>query len=367
MRNLALGANAIAPVFNGGELSIPLLQMHCEASGIRLPISYDEMGRIWIQSAQPAFARRVAENAGLWSILQTTRALDAIENLSRMRFDQSSGRHLYEIEPFHGCKSGKPVYRGFLLSQHRFLRQLVVPESTDHVLLTVDGRAIDMVMAAVQSGDEKMLAICAAADPHEAFETVMLDLVGDPKLEWLRHKRSAFKRLNLAILNGAGEVGVAEILGVSLRVARRILFRHRGYFVRYWMWVEETLKRATPSRFMRSPMGFTCFVDGASSPHTWQSWPIQAASADVCRMGLLYLAAIHIPVVAAHFDAFIFSVPRSSVGDLVPRILNALGEAERKVLSTQILRWTVRTDEDRLSDGAEDPAWQLILKHVGAV
>src|SRR5262249_42703810 len=122
-----------------------------------------------------------------------------------------------------------------------------------------------------------------ALDPHLAFARMAGAIPLDATEKQLKAIRDAYKTVNLGVLYGQSEFGIAERLGIELVDAAALLQRHRELFSTYWNWSERITQAAYDRGYATTRCGWRAWVRPGSKLRTWQNFPIQSTGADIMR------------------------------------------------------------------------------------
>jgi DNA polymerase I-like protein with 3'-5' exonuclease and polymerase domains len=278
--------------------------------------------------------------------------------------DLETQRHYYSTSVFRSV-TGRNQPRNFVFSGPKWLRQLIVPESPDHVLVYVDFIAQEVGIAAALSKDPTMRAIYEESDCHLAFAIRAGAAPADATKETHRELRNRYKTVNLGVLYGQTAFGIAARLGLRPPEAEALLEDHRALFPRFWEWSERIVQGSFDRGWIVTPCGWRSHVPFASNERTWMNWPMQAAGADIMRLVITYLDRQNVRVLAPVHDGFLLSCRWDQIDLLREAVNHACRSAVEHVLPGFPLRWDFAVHASgRFQDEDGLPLWNRLQEII---
>ncbi|MGW8177246.1 MAG: DNA polymerase [bacterium] len=106
-----------------------------------------------------------------------------------------------------------------------------------HLLVAVDASQIELRELAIESQDPAMLEDLSSGDLHLATAIRMIGFTDDP--DEMKRRRYIAKQANFALVYGAEEAKLAEMLDCSEEEAAEWMEEHRRTYPRLYAWMEE--------------------------------------------------------------------------------------------------------------------------------
>lgn len=351
--------NQVCPVFLDRRFSRSRMLQWCNRAGIQWPAKESECtGKLY----QPFDDDTLKEMEGRHSFIADVRQVKkTLERFKKQSFvvDPKTRRHYFSTNTFSTI-TGRNGMAGFIFNGPKWQRFLIVPESSDYTLVYFDSAAQEIGIAAALSGDRAMWAMYKAGDPHMAFAIRAGAAPANATKETHGAVRSKYKSVNLGVLYGQSEHGIAAKLGISIREARVLLDDHRRLFPRFWEWSERIVQSAFDRGCIATPCGWRCTVLPSSNERTWMNWPMQAVGGDIMRLVMIYLQRQNVQVLSVIHDGFVATCRRDQIADLRTAFEYACSTACENVLPGFPLRVEPIEFEGRFEDDDGREMWQRI-------
>jgi hypothetical protein len=358
--------NDLYSVFQGGQLDKRALLRWCAGQGIGWSERWSpRTGRKYLPFDDRAF-KAVSERHPFLAMAREANKTAKQFAGRDLIVDHDRGRHYFGNIPF-AQKTGRTSFVGFLFGAPKWMRWLVAPSTPDHVILSVDFVAEEILIAAYLARDEAMTAGYVAGDPHMSFAILAKAApVGasgdDPQYAAIRKR---YKAVNLGVNYGQSAYGIAEKTGVFLQEARSLLAQHKRAYLAYW----DFMQRYTADAFCRgravTKAGWPRRVTRHDNPRSVANFVVQGTGADLMRLAVIYLTQNRAPLLAAIHDGFLFECHRSQLAEVRQAIDDALGRAVEQLLPGAPMRWKVDVFDDRYEDPDGKSLWQLVSRFVG--
>lgn len=274
-------------------------------------------------------------------------------------FDGATGLHHFDQNCF-GTKTGRNSARRFLLAGPKWMRWLATsscPRDDEMVLVSADIKAQEIGIAAALSGDRAMAKMAQASDPHWYFG-MLAGRVGPDDNPRSRPERDQLKVVNLAMLYGRTQWGLADDLGISVEEASALVRDHKRVFPRYWDWSQDYLWQAARTGYAYTRHGWRCQWGGKEN--TFRNYPIQGGAADQMRLIAIYLRQQGVDLRAIIHDGFILLCPRAELPALYDCFKRALNEATIGLSTPLKMSFDFDIYGHRYEDGKGKYLWEYI-------
>jgi DNA polymerase I-like protein with 3'-5' exonuclease and polymerase domains len=358
--------NETWPVFEGESFRLDSFLKWCRRVGIDWPTTVSpRTRRPYYPHDKETFKAMEGRHPFIGKIRQVRKTLAQFGNRSLV-VDPLTRRHYFSTCVFRSV-TGRNQPKNFVFSGPKWLRQLIVPESPDHLLVYVDFVAEEFGIAAALSGDPTMRAIYEASDCHMAFAERAGAVPADPTKETLRKVRQRYKTVNLGVLYGQTAFGIAARLGITHPEAEALLQDHRTLFPTFWKWSERLVQGSIDRGWIVTPCGWRSLVPPFSNERTWMNFPMQATGADIMRLMITYLDRQNVRILAPVHDGFLLSCRRNQLRDLQEAVEYARRNAVEHVLPGFPLRCDVTTYDHRFEDEDGLPLWNRLREIVPEV
>lgn len=243
----------------------------------------------------------------------------------------------YRVRPL-GTKTGRnaPSSSEFVFTMPKWMRGIVKP-LPGRALAYLDWVAQEIGVAAVLSNDPRMLE-AYQSDVYLHFAQLTGAAPADATKASHKGVRDAYKPIVLGINYGAGVRRIAVTANISIKEAQRILQIHRQSYPRFWEFIEKTILAAYDRGAIWTPLGWRMLVRGDAKRTTLQNWPIQAASADICRTAVCMAVEAGVVVNFSVHDALCISATLDQIDHAISVTLDCMERASVWVLGGFKLR-----------------------------
>jgi DNA polymerase I len=215
------------------------------------------------------------------------------------------GRNRCLLSPF-GTKTGRnaPSSTRFVFGPATWLRSLIRAEPGKG-LAYLDWSAEEIVIAAVLSGDQRLLEIVREGDPYLGFARLAGLAPADATKDTHPAIRELCKMLFLGVGYGMQEPTLAGHLNCGIPEARQLLRLYRETFPRLTAWTEAQCDQAMLTGSVSTVFGWRLLVSGEVKPTTLRNFPIQSAGAELLRLAASLATEQGIAVAAPVHDALL--------------------------------------------------------------
>jgi DNA polymerase I-like protein with 3'-5' exonuclease and polymerase domains len=351
--------NRTHQVFVGGHLSRKRFFGWCAANGIGWPATVSpRTGKAYLSLEGRVLERMQIRHPFIQAVYEANRTARQLTDRT-LAVDMAKGRHYFGDIPF-GMATGRTSFRGFLFSAPKWMRFLAVPRSPEHVLVSVDFEAEEILIAAALSQDRAMWEGYVSQDPHMAF--AVLAGVVPPGATKATHGavRKKYKAINLGVNYGQTEYGISTSTGVHVQEARALLAQHRRAFPSFWSWTDRYTVQAFRLGRCETVCGWPRRVNRTDNPRSVANFPVQGTGADLMRLTTIYLSRHGLQLLATNHDGFLLECPRRELPRFREAVNSALSMAVAQVLPGAPMRWTVDVFEDRYRDPDGEALWERV-------
>lgn len=276
------------------------------------------------------------------------------------------GRTRADLLPM-STRSGRcaPKAAAYIFAQAAWLRSLIRP-SPGRALAYIDFSSEEILIAAVLSGDEAMIAAYEDGDPYVWFGWAAGLIPPDGTKATHPRERDACKALLLGTNYGMGARSLAMRIGTAEAAATDLLQNHQRTFPQYWEWRTREIKRMQTAGRLRTALGWTQHNAPGLTDRQAANFLVQATGADVLRASVLLLDAAGIDVLTTVHDAVLIEAPEETIGDAVRLTEELMAEASAIVLGGHRLRTeaTVIRSGDRYQDKRGAETWEEVLEII---
>ena len=206
--------------------------------------------------------------------------------------------------------------RGFILNLPSWMRSLVRPQP-DHCILGGDWSQQEIVIAAANSGDERLAEALATGDVYMAIGRQSHLIPADGTKDSHAPQRALCKVLQLGLGYGMGlrklilhiflellDQGHAVTLDAVRETATYLLEWHKRAFSQFWDWKNRKIRCALDAGFIISPDNWTLFCPYGTRETTIGNFPMQSGGAAILREAVKLLAKEDdVEFVCSHHDA----------------------------------------------------------------
>jgi DNA polymerase I-like protein with 3'-5' exonuclease and polymerase domains len=170
------------------------------------------------------------------------------------------GRNRYTFFPFC-AETGRNTWKAgeFILAQPAFLRGLVQPPP-GKALAYLDYAQQEFAVAAVLSGDERMMEAYRADDPYLAFGKQAGLIPPHSTKETHGPERKKLKACVLGLQYLISEFGLANQLDIQTDYAKALIAAHQRVYQRFWQWTDAVVDRAILDGFQETLSGWRIVI-----------------------------------------------------------------------------------------------------------
>ena len=292
---------------------------------------------------------------------QTRRTVHAFKRKISINVDGATSRHYFNVSPFRSI-TGRNEPSSFIFSQPKWMRFLVIPPSSDTVLVYVDYKCQEIAIAAALSNDPVMKEMYASSDAHLWFAVMAGAAPPGATKDKYPAIRNLYKRISLGVLYGLTAYGASHQLQISLEQAQAIIDKHMDFFPVYWDWSERMVQGAYDHGTIFTKCDWGCKVPYDSNFRTWLNWPIQSAGSDIMRLTTIYLDQMNVQLLAIIHDGFLIMCRRNEIPALESAIDIACNMAVEQVLGDFKIKWDITNPpfDHRFEDKDGKPLWELL-------
>jgi DNA polymerase I len=285
----------------------------------------------------------------------------------------TDGRSRPWANPYR-AKTGRnqPSSTAFPFAMQKCFRHLIKPEEGWGVAY-LDARAQEFLIAAVLSGDKRMLADYFTGDVHLQMA---LNLGLPPSA------RQTGKAVNFGINYGQGPWGLAQRLGYAdVAPARMILAEHRRIYPQFHHWQQSVLNglRRPGREFYYTQLGWSLglgAVHGRSGDRSMRNFPIQASANDWLRVVMIAATEARLEVCASVHDGFLIAAPLGQLDEDIARMAIIMRAASIALYGvpmfidcdptspSAVVRWPTRFIPD---ETAARETWAVVVRELRAV
>jgi hypothetical protein len=273
------------------------------------------------------------------------------------------------LSPF-GTKTGRnaPSSSRFLFGLPAWLRNLILPPEGCG-LAYVDWSAQEFAIAAVLSGDRRMVEAYESGDPYLAF-AVQTGLAPEGATKETHAEiRAAGKVVQLGVLFGLEAQGIATKIGRPLEDGRRLLELHRRTYPRFWRWSAGAVDRAMLTGVIATTFGWPLRISGERpNARTVRNLPMQGNGAEMMRLAASRATEAGLQVAAPVHDGFLLLAPAELLDDHIAQLSEAMAWASRQVLGGYVVRTGVEQSVRHPARYRVDhPLWDRVLESLRRV
>jgi DNA polymerase I-like protein with 3'-5' exonuclease and polymerase domains len=231
-------------------------------------------------------------------------------------------------------------------------------------LAYIDWSQQEFGIAAVLSGDAKMIDAYASGDPYLAFAIQAGAAPVDATKESHPHERSLFKACALAVQYGMGADSLANKINRSLIEARNLLTLHHETYENFWTWSDGVVDYAMLYSNLWATFGWTVHIGADANPRFLRNFPMQANGAEMLRIACIFATERGIRVCAPVHDALLIEAPLNELEDAIAKTQAAMADASAAVLDGFRLRSDVEIvrHPDRYSDKRGRVMWDTVQR-----
>ena len=252
------------------------------------------------------------------------------------------------VRPYYGpfgTQTGRnaPKAVGFIPAQSGWLRGLINPKP-GRVLLECDYSSQEALIAAVLSGDSKLLYAYTSGDPYLAFA---VEAGAAPKTATKKTHgeiRNLFKSTVLGLQYGMGAAKLSIKLTadtgkkVSIEKAKELIALHKQVYPTYYQWKEQQWEKYRGSAIpLMLPDWWYLDIHNSSRLSTL-NFPVQGAGSSMMRHMIDILLDAGIQVVCPVHDSCIVECEETDIERVTKIVTDAMLEASKRVLRVDGMR-----------------------------
>lgn len=282
-----------------------------------------------LDESQQAFR----DMAGRYPEVDTLRELKY--NLSKLRLsDLAVGtdyRNRCLLGPY-GTKTGRnaPSTTKFVFGPAKWMRFMIGPP-LGRVIIHRDYMQQEMRIAAIQSGDDALLAACEVDVYLGVAEQLGFIRESMSPVE-RRAVRALFKTVVLGITYGLGAKSLAIRTGLDLGEAYEILARLRARFHKFESYAASCVDHAGMNLEISTPFGWTMRCPSGINPRTVRNFPVQSTGAEILHVACVLAERRGIQIIAPVHDALLAEGPADQVEELSAVLDRCMRDAAAVVL-----------------------------------
>jgi DNA polymerase-1 len=249
-------------------------------------------------------------------------------------------RHRYRVGPFR-ARTGRngASSNQYIFGPSVWIRSLIQP-ARGCSLAVLDYEQQEFGIAAVLSGDQKMLEAYASGDPYLAFGKQAKIIPPEGTKNTHRALRDLLKTVVLGTNYGMEAGSLAHRIGRPEIEARQFLQSYREVYRTFWKWSENVQDHAMLNGWQQTVFGWTKGLpwDEETNPRSLKNFPAQANGAEILRLAACLAIERQIRLIALIHDAVLIEAPNDRIRDDVRAMTEAMEDASRIVLGGFVLR-----------------------------
>jgi len=289
------------------------------------------------------------------------------DSLAKLRLSAlavgQDGRNRCLLSPF-GASTGRntPSSTRFIFGWPKWARGLIQPKPRFSIAY-IDYGQQEFAIAAVLSGDPKMLEAYRSGDPYLAFAIQAGALPENATKESHPSEREQFKQCILATQYGMGEDALAIRINQPVIRARQLLAQHRRVYRRFWEWSDDMFNGAVARNEVRTLYGWRLQLKADLNPRSVRNFPMQATGAEILRIACILVHEQGVQLCAPVHDALLVEAPDELVHEHVAITQSCMTRASEIVLRGFPLKSDIRilSYPDRLLDKDHQPFWDQVM------
>jgi DNA polymerase family A len=272
------------------------------------------------------------------------------------------GRNRVWLNPF-GTRTGRnaPPSTEFVFGPAKWIRSLIKP-SRDRAVAYIDWQSQEVWIAAVLSGDQRMLDALAEGDVYLRFAKMAGLAPADATKASHETVRNVCKAAVLGSNYGQQARGLSEQIGISYIEAEDLLRRLAITFPTYWEWAQHETDVGLLRGWMTSRFGWVQQAQGSTRATSLRNYPMQANGSEMLRLACCLVTEAGVDVCCPVHDALLIEGQADDIEDVVQTAQTAMAKASRTILAgleiptdTEIVRWP-----DRYSDPRGEKMWSTV-------
>jgi DNA polymerase I len=265
------------------------------------------------------------------------------------------------------------------------MRGLIKPPP-GYAVAYVDWKSQEIAIAAMLSGDERLLEAYRSGDVYVGFAKqagLMPVLATKENFPQFDDVRDICKTIILGIGYGMGSDAMAVRAGLTRTDAANLIRIHKYTYKKFWQWVENTTTGALFTRQIAIASGWRRWVLDNPNIRSLQNWPIQSTGAEMMRQAVIAATDTGLAIGAPVHDALLLVSARETfeqdladlqaimsmtgeavIGLPVPtdaKLVWAAGEMPPERITAATTKWE---HEGRYMDKRGAAMWGIIMKKL---
>jgi DNA polymerase-1 len=229
----------------------------------------------------------------------------------------------------------QPSNSKFIFGPSRWMRGLIKPPPGLAVAYC-DWKSQEIAVAAVLSGDEKLLRAYLSGDVYMAFA---IDAGLAPRGA-TKHThaltREICKVIVLGIGYGMGPISMAARSGLTRSDCRNLISLHKYTYKKFWRWVENTTADGLFSRRMFISSGWRRWITDNPNMRSLQNWPVQSTAGEMMRTAAIAATEAGLAIGAPVHDAFVLVGRAESIEQDVVDLQAIMAKAGEAVIGIPV-------------------------------
>jgi DNA polymerase family A len=253
------------------------------------------------------------------------------------------GRNRFWIDAIKQKTGRDSMYADGIPGYPKFMRGLILAPHRRAVLI-FDYKNQEPSIAAAQSRDPELMAICSADDPYIALARKFRLVPATATKDSHPAERKTCKTVLLGLNYGMQARRLALTLRCPERHAYRLMQLHKELFHVFWRWSWCMQDAAVRRRTISTKLGFSLRLTPAMKPTTLMDWPMQAGGAELTRLACIFAAARGVEILASHHDSLMVECDDSTIEDVAAVTEQAMVDAGHELFDFpfRVERTTVR-------------------------
>jgi DNA polymerase-1 len=288
--------------------------------------------------------------------------------LSELRLNDlrvgADGRNRTMLSAFR-ARTGRnqPSNTRYIFGPSVWIRGLIKPPP-GHAVAYIDWSQQEFGIAAVLSGDDRMMDAYLSGDPYLAFAKQAGAVPADATKDTHGAERELYKQCVLGLQYGMGEQALADRINQPLIVARALIQSHREVYRKFWRWSDAAMDHAILFGSISTVFGWHVHAGENVNPRFLRNFPMQANGAEMLRIACCLATERGIEVVAPVHDAVMICAPLERLEADITITRAAMAEASRAVLDGFELRSdvTITRWPDRYMDKRGVVMWDHVMR-----
>jgi len=263
------------------------------------------------------------------------------------------------------AKTGRnqPSTTKFIFGPSACLRGLIKP-TEGYGVAYVDWSQQEFAIAAVLSGDQKMMEAYKSGDPYLSFAKQAGAVPPDGTKQTHPNERGLYKECVLGVQYGMGKETLAARIGKAPIDAAELLRKHKETYHVFWKWSDAAVDVALTRGYIDTIFGWRLHIDQKPNHRSISNFPVQGNAAEILRLACCFVTEAGINVCCPVHDALLIEAPLNELDSTIAKTQELMAEAGRVILNGFELRTDVDIVRypDRYMDGRGKKMWEIITK-----